>query len=232
MTRTRHLIYSFVLAALTLMVAPAGQTMDQQRVLPAPLDASQGQSIGSVYEAYLSPLQEPGEERDAPAMTPKEFLSTAPSVDRRLRPARGYALLRFNKDLSKAYVDVKIENVKADNVVMFHIHCGKPDTLGPILIDFGQSGDLRKSLSSGTFSTVLSNEDIDKAAHAGHSAVSAFTSGCPVVPDQPMMGKVRTLAGMELIARHSELYFNLHTRGQTFFGEMRGQLHPVIDHRD
>ena len=42
-----------------------------------------------------------------------------------------------------------------------------------------------------------------------------------------MFGKVKTVAGMEHIARKSELYFNLHTKGQTFYGEMRGQVHPV-----
>jgi hypothetical protein len=32
---------------------------------------------------------------------------------------------------------------------------------------------------------------------------------------------------MEHIARRSELYFNLHTKGQTFYGDIRGQIHPV-----
>ncbi len=49
--------------------------------------------------------------------------------------------------------------------------------------------------------------------------------GCPIGSGQ--MGKVRTVAGMERFARLNELYFNLHTKGQTFFGDIRGQLHPV-----
>ncbi len=48
-----------------------------------------------------------------------------------------------------------------------------------------------------------------------------------MVPDQPIFGKVKTVAGMEHIARRSELYFNLHTKGQTFYGDIRGQIHPV-----
>jgi hypothetical protein len=56
--------------------------------------------------------------------------------------------------------------------------------------------------------------------------VAAFTAGCPITPSIPL-GKVVTVAGMAQIALESELYFNLHMKGQTFFGDMRGQLHPV-----
>jgi hypothetical protein len=30
---------------------------------------------------------------------------------------------------------------------------------------------------------------------------------------------------MAQLARAGELYFNLHTTGQTYFGDMRGQIH-------
>ena len=32
---------------------------------------------------------------------------------------------------------------------------------------------------------------------------------------------------MEYIARKGDLYFNLHTKGQMFFGDIRGQLIQV-----
>jgi hypothetical protein len=32
---------------------------------------------------------------------------------------------------------------------------------------------------------------------------------------------------MQLIAEQGELYFNLHTKAQTFFGDIRGQLQRV-----
>jgi len=38
---------------------------------------------------------------------------------------------------------------------------------------------------------------------------------------------VKTIGGMELIARQGELYFNLHTAGQTYFGDIRGQFEAV-----
>lgn len=48
----------------------------------------------------------------------------------------------------------------------------------------------------------------------------------PITAALPM-DKVKTIARMETIARESELYFNLHTRGQKYFGDIRGQLHQV-----
>jgi hypothetical protein len=34
---------------------------------------------------------------------------------------------------------------------------------------------------------------------------------------------------MAYIAQQGELYFNLHTTGQTFFGDIRGQLYPMAE---
>jgi hypothetical protein len=190
-----------------------------------PLAAERGQEIGFVYEAFLSPQQEPGEEEDAPSFTPQEFLSSAPSVPRNQRHSRGHGQVRFTKDLSKAYVDVQVEGINAADVVMFHIHCGRPDMLGPILIDFAFSGSLQEQLADGVLSVELTNADIEKVTAAAHGPVGSFTTGCPVVPGIP--GDTQTIASMEYIAQQGELYFNLHTKGQTFYGEMRGQLHQV-----
>jgi hypothetical protein len=163
-------------------------------------------------------------EEDTPAITPKEFLSTAPSVARNLRKSRGHGQLRFTNDLSRVYIDVRIDQVNLDDVNLFHIHCGKPDQLGPILVDFALFGDIKQNVKDGVFSVVVTNEHIVKTTAAGHGLVGLITAGCPIVPGT--VDKVKTIAGMEHIARHSELYFNLHTKGQTFFGEMRGQIHP------
>lgn len=43
------------------------------------------------------------------------------------------------------------------------------------------------------------------------------------------LDRVKTVAGMATIAREGELYFNLHTTGQNFFGDIRGQLDAVRD---
>ena len=40
-------------------------------------------------------------------------------------------------------------------------------------------------------------------------------------------GKVKTIAGMQHIAEQGELYFNLHTKAQTFYGDIRGKLQRV-----
>ncbi|HEX8128819.1 MAG TPA: CHRD domain-containing protein, partial [Pyrinomonadaceae bacterium] len=189
------------------------------------LDTKKGQEIGSVYEAFLSPHQEPGEEEDTPAGTPKQFKSTAPSVPRSERTGRAHGVLRFTNDLSKVYVEVRVENINPKDVNMFHIHCGKPDLLGPILLDFAVTGDIQKNLADGVFSAELTDADIVKTAQSGHGVTGAFLIGCPVVPG--LKDKVKTIAGMEHIARQGELYFNLHTYGQTYYGYMRGMVRPL-----
>jgi len=228
--------YRFALPAAlvllgTLIWACPSQSQQSPKALskltPVVLDPSQGLETGSQYEAFMSPYQEPAEERDMPAGIPKQFHATAPAQDRHLRPARGHGVLRFSKDLSRVIVDVKVDNLKAEDVVMFHIHCGKPDLLGPILVDLGDAASLQQDLRDGVMSVEITHLDIEAVLKHSHGLVGAFTAGCPVVPDQPLLGKVKTIAGMEHIARQSELYFNLHTKGQTFYGDIRGQIWPV-----
>lgn len=212
---------------LALALTACGTTTPRPPIATPPVTGStKGQEIGAIYEAYLSPFQEPGEEADAPSVTPKQFLSTAPSTNREARPARGHGTLRFTRDLSRAYIDLTFEGLNAQEVVMFHIHCGKPDQLGPILVDFGLVTNLPQRLATGTFTFEVSNADIVNEIHTAHDVVGAITAGCPIVPGT--LDKVKTVAGMEHIARRSELYFNLHTRGQTFYGYMRGQIHPAV----
>ena len=109
---------------------------------------------------------------------------------------------------------------------MFHIHCGRPGQLGPIIIDFALAGDLQEYWADNVLTLELTNEDIEAAANHGHGVVAAFTSGCPIVSAIPT-DKVKTIGGLEFIARQGELYFNLHTAGQTFFGDIRGQLYQI-----
>lgn len=193
---------------------------------PIELNPAQGKEIGAMYEAFLSPHQEGGEEADTPGAIPAQFRSTAPSVDRNDRPSRGHGVLTFTKDLSKAYVYVAVEGVKLEEIVMFHIHCGRPGQLGPIIVDFSLAGDLNEYMADGFLALEITNEDIVAVTDHSQGLIGAFTSGCPIVPAIPM-DKVKTIAGMELIARQGELYFNLHTTGQTYFGDIRGQLYPI-----
>ena len=186
-----------------------------------------------MFEAYLSPHQEPDEEENTPKTTPKVFRSTTPSQTRAAREAAGHRAhgqVRFSKDLSRVFIDVKVEGVDAGTVNMFHIHCGKPGILGPILVDFAQATDIKSNLADGVFSVELTNEHIVKTVEHAHGVIGAFTGGC-VIPS-PSLGtlkptKVSTVAGMLQLALERELYFNLHTTGQTYFGDLRGQIHPV-----
>ena len=195
---------------------------------PVPLDASvdKTKEIGFVYEAFLSPEQEGGEEQDTPDIIPDVFKSTLPSVDRELRPSRGHAVLAFTNDLSKAYAFVSVEDVKLDEIVMFHIHCGRPGQLGPIIVDFRLRGDVKEFMADGTLKIEITNEDIEGVVSHGDGLVGALTAGCPITLALPT-DKVKTIAGMQFIAEQGELYFNLHTAGQTYFGDIRGQLQRV-----
>lgn len=201
-------------------------TPELDRPSPVELNPAAGTEIGYVYQAYLSPEQEGDDEEDTPRMAPKVFKSTAPSVPRHLRESRGHGVLSFTKDMSAAYLNIAIENVNPDDITMFHIHCGRPGQLGPILVDFGLKGDLTDYFEDGVFTTRILNEDIDAAVDHGEGLVGAFTAGCPITPSIPM-DKVKTVGGMQFIAEQGELYFNLHTEGQMFFGDIRGQLQRV-----
>lgn len=196
------------------------------------LDPRRGQEIGLSFQAFLSPWQEGGEEQDTPSTVPAIFRSTTPSLNRAQREAaghRGAGMIRFSNDFSRAFVDVRIEGIDVSTVNMFHIHCGKPGILGPILVDFSLATDIKKSLASGVFSVEVTDDLIVKTSEHGHGPVDAFTMGC-VIPSPSLAGlkptKVSTVAGMADIAAERELYFNLHTTGQTYFGDIRGQIYP------
>ena len=211
---------------------PAGGAGSPAAATPAPpvaLDPARGLEVGLVFEAFMSPHQEPDEEANTPATTPKVFRSTAPSQTRAEREAaghRGHGVIRFSKDLSRAQVDVKIEGIRPETVNMFHIHCGKPGILGPILVDFALATDIQKNLADGVFTVEIRNEHIAGTVEHGHGLLGAFTAGC-VIPSPSLGGavtKVSTVAGMAQLAQERELYFNLHTTAQTYFGDVRGQI--------
>ncbi len=199
---------------------------EAQRPSPIALNPSQGAEVGFVYEAFLSPHQEGGEEEDTPAFIPPQFRSTEPSVPRDQRTSRGHAVIEFTNDLSRAYVHLAVENVNPADVVMLHLHCGRPGQLGPIIIDFAHAGNIQDYLADGVMSIEITNADIEAVTTQSQGLIDAFTLGCPIVPSIPA-DKVKTIAGMELIARQGELYFNLHTAAQTYFGDIRGQFHQV-----
>lgn len=214
-----------------LSPAPAATSLpvtSQPSAAGVTFDLAQGQEIGLVYQAFLSPMQEPGEEKDTPSLAPDAFRSTAPSLLRAERTSRGQGFVRFTKDLSRAYVDVKIENINPADIVLFHIHCGRPDQLGPIMIDLAEAGgDLPTQFADNELSVTITNANIEAVSHSEHDLVGVFTAGCPLevglLPNEDM----KTVASMAAEAQKGLLYFNLHTKGQTFFGDIRGQLYPV-----
>ena len=190
-------------------------------------DASVGKTTFIVYEGYMSPPQQPGEETDAPKPVAKliGLESTAPSVPREQRKSLGHGRIRFDRSLSRAFVDVEIEGVNPADILMFHVHCGPPGVLGPIIVDFGEFGSPDKTFVNGKLSVELSNKNITFIKDMPHGLKPALPESCPAelgFPTQTM-----TIAGMEYLARKGVLYFNLHTKAHTFYGEMRGQIYGV-----
>lgn len=191
-----------------------------------PLDPNKGTQAGLVFESYLSPQQEGGEEEDMPEGAPKVFASTKPSTPREKRPGRGHGVVVFNKEFSRAYVHLALTGIDPNEIVMAHLHCGLPGQLGPIIVDFSKTGSVSSYFADGRLDIELTNRDLERVLEDGEGLVGAFTAGCPIVPGAPG-GKIRTLSGMAVVAGQGHLYFNVHTAAQTFFGDIRGQLQPV-----
>ena len=81
-------------------------------------------------------------------------------------------------------------------------------------------------------SVELKNEPIAATVAQGdhHGVVEGFTRGCIIGSpslESTKPAKVMTIGGLAELAIDRQLYFNLHTTGQTYYGDIRGQLHPV-----
>jgi hypothetical protein len=188
-------------------------------------DPALGATTFTIYEAYLSPSQQPGEESEIPKPLEKSLGATAPSTLRENRKSKGYGQLRFAKDLSKAYVDVQIDGVNPADILMFHVHCGPPGVLGPIVVDFSEFGTLSKTIVDGKLSVEITNKNITYIKDM-KGMKSGLPESCPAelgfLPTQ-----TKTIAGLEALARKGVLYFNLHTKAHTYYGEMRGQIYAA-----
>jgi hypothetical protein len=185
-------------------------------------DPALGATTYTTYEAWLSPAQEPGEESEVPKPLEKTLGATKPSTLRAERASRGHGRIRFTKDLTKALVEVDMKGVDPADIVMFHIHCGPPGGLGPILVDLGKFGDLTK-IKGGKFTAEIINADLTYASMLPRGFKFKLPESCPVEVGFPV--QVKTISGMEYLARKGVLYFNLHTKAHTFYGEMRGQIY-------
>lgn len=190
-------------------------------------DPALGATTFTVYDAFMSPAQQSGDETDAPKLLAKVtgLLSTQTSIPREQRKSRGYGQIRFSRDLTRAFVDVEITGVNPADILMFHVHCGPPGVLGPIIVDFSEFGNLTKTLANGKLSVELSNKNITYVKDMPKGLKPSLPESCPIdigLPTQSM-----NIAAMEALARKGVLYFNLHTKANTFYREVRGQIYAV-----
>jgi acylphosphatase len=166
------------------------------------------------YEAYLHPAQEADPELQSKAYA--------------------YGRLKFPKNLKDGQVNVQVAGIDSANVTAFHIHCGTPGVLGPIIVDLGQFGNLKQTLQKGTLSGTVVNRGLTFVKQAplppkpgSGSLTLPLPEGCPSDINFPVQ-QVKTIAGLEALARKGALYFNLHTKGHEFYGELRGQIYPIV----
>ena len=94
-------ISAILLVGITQSLAQSVPPRDDMILRP---DA--GREIGRIYQAWLTPLQQGGEEADTPALVPRAFRSTAPSVSRNARQSRGHGTLAFTREQGRAYAQV------------------------------------------------------------------------------------------------------------------------------
>jgi CHRD domain len=174
---------------------------------------SLGDTTFNEYEGYLHPAQEADPDLQV--------------------NSKGYGRLKFPRNLSSGQVNVEIEGVDPANITAFHIHCGTPGVLGPIIVNFDQFGDLKSTLKTGKFSATVVNKGLTFVKQApippkpGSGKLTLpLPEGCPSDINFPVQ-QVQTIAGLEALARKGALYFNLHTKGHEFYGELRGQIYPV-----
>ncbi|WP_341735212.1 CHRD domain-containing protein [Microcoleus sp. CAWBG640] len=118
-----------------------------------------GERSATKYEAFLSPQQEPGEAIES--------------------DAKGYGKITFPKNLSSAKVDVQISGVDPSEITGFHIHCGPPGVLGPIVLDLGQFGTFDKTIVDGKLSATILNKNITLV-----DSPPDLPEGVPRIPDE------------------------------------------------
>ncbi|MCE9580736.1 MAG: CHRD domain-containing protein [Deltaproteobacteria bacterium] len=208
----------------TLTVAAALATVTAARGIPTARadDPAVGATTYFTYETFMSPAQEPGEESETPKAAQKVFGATKPSTARARRASRGFARVRFQRDLARAVLELELKGIDPLDIVAVQVQCGAPDGVGPSLVDVGKLLDLGKALHGGKLSVQIGLDAVATTQVWPAGLPFRITESCPVEPGTP--ATVTTIAGMERLARRGLLYVNVRTKAHLFFGEIRGQL--------
>jgi hypothetical protein len=83
---------------------------------------------------------------------------------------------------------------------------------------------LSKTVVNGKFAVELSNKNITFIKDM-KGMKSGLPESCPA--ELGFATQTKTLASLEYLARKGVLYFNLHTKAHTYYGEMRGQIYAA-----
>lgn len=191
-------------AALALLVIAATQPAAAQQPTAAP---------STSYQAFPSPQQEPG---------PSSGETTT-----------AIGLLEFDPYLTQVQVTFYLKNLNPSQIAAFHLHCGLPGQLGPIVVNFNIFGSFTQTFSqvdSNTylFSQTVTDADVDEANWPPSSLRPPPACAANNIGPAP----ATNIAGIEALARIGQLYFNVHVGNSIrqptyFFGLIRGQVYSV-----
>jgi hypothetical protein len=195
----------FVLGTIVLLAV----SWSRQGVQNAAAQPAATPSVGpsTNYVGYPSPAQEPG-----PANGTE---------------ASAIGTISFDPYLTQAQINFYLTGLDPAEITAFHLHCGLPGQLGPIVINFNQFGAFNTSFVDGVFSVTVTDADVREANWP------PTKTGIPPACEKNAIGPApaTTLAGIDALARVGQLYFNVHTgkgKDRTFvFGLIRGQVYPV-----
>lgn len=135
-------------------------------------------------------------------------LSGAQEVPAVVTTGSGRVVVKFDKALSSASIDVKVRNL-IGNLVGAHFHCALPGTNGPVAFGLINPGDL--SFDGKTIKGTIDNGDFTGADCA------------------PAVGRpVSNIAALAFAMNEGLIYLNLHTDAVPS-GEIRGQLMEKYD---
>lgn len=142
--------------------------------------------------------------------------------------ASAIGIIQFDPYLTQAQITFYLTGLDPSQITAFHLHCGLPSQLGPLVVNFNIFGDFTQTFNNGVFAVTLNDGDIEEQVWPINK--NKLPKACLANSIGP--APTTTIAGLDALAREGQLYFNVHTgsgKDPTFvYGLIRGQIYPVV----
>jgi len=169
-----------------------------------------------------------------PTGGPKTRFKGFPSPQQEPGPSSGTtasakATIVFDAYLTQAQITFDLTNLNPSQISAFHLHCGLPGQLGPLVINFGNFGAFTstfKKIGPNTyrFQQTVTDSDIDEQNFPPAPGPVPACAGNNIGP-----APATSIASLESLGRVGQLYFNVHTGSGTdptfVFALIRGQMY-------